>query len=168
MLLSSVELANKKLLDVGCGMGGLFEYLLSRRIDVRYTGVDILKVMIDKAKDKHLDAEFYHADIFKDNIFEDRSFDVIYASGIFNLNLGNNRAFLQNALALFLRLSNEAVVFNLLHCDSPNREDKYFYFHPDEVAEILDGFSEQIAKVEFVEAYLKNDFTVVLRLKNSK
>jgi SAM-dependent methyltransferase len=163
MLLSSVDLEGRTLLDVGCGTGNLLEYIQSRGIHVAYTGVDILEKMIDMAKSKNLGGEFHHADIFKDNMFEDRSFDVIYSSGIFNLNLGNNREFLKSALELFLRLSKEAVVFNLLHCDSPDREDKYFYFHPDEVSGILSGYSGLIEKVQFIEAYLKNDFTVVCK-----
>lgn len=163
MLLSSVNLEGKTLLDVGCGTGNLLEYVNSKGINVSYTGVDILDKMIEQAKSKQLDAEFYHMDIFKNNIFNNDAFDVIYASGIFNLNLGNNKAFLINALELFFRLSSEAVVFNLLHCASPDREDKYYYFHPDEVSEIIADFSNVIEKAEFVEAYLKNDFTVVCR-----
>lgn len=163
MLLSSVDLEGKVLLDVGCGTGNLFEYIQSRGIRISYTGVDILEQMIDRAKSKNLGGEFHHVDLFKDNIFRGRTFDVIYASGIFNLNLGNNREFLINALELFLDLSADAVVFNLLHCDSPDREDKYFYFHPDEVSTILDRFSDRIGKVQFIEAYLKNDFTVVCK-----
>lgn len=163
MLLSSLNLEGKALLDVGCGMGNLLEYIKSKGINVSYTGVDILEKMIEQAKNKQLNANFYHVDIFKNNIFRDGSFDVIYASGIFNLNLGNNRAFLVNALELFFKLSSKAVVFNLLHCASPDREDKYFYFHPNEISEILTGFSNAIEKVEFVEEYLKNDFTVVCK-----
>ncbi len=165
MLLSSVNLEGKTLLDVGCGTGNLLEYIKSKGINVSYTGVDILEMMIKQARNKQLDADFYHIDIFKNNIFNDGSFDVIYASGIFNLNLGNNRTFLINALKLFFRLSSEAVVFNLLHCASPDREDEYFYFHPDEISEIITGFSNIIDRVEFVEAYLKNDFTVVCTRK---
>jgi SAM-dependent methyltransferase len=165
MLLSSVDLKGKVLLDVGCGTGNLPEYIRSRGISVKYTGVDILDKMIEKAKSKQLDADFFLADIFKDNIFKDNSFDVIYSSGIFNLNLGNNREFLTNALDLFLRLSSGAVVFNLLHYASPDREDKYFYFHPDEISEILERYSGIIEKVQYLEAYLKNDFTVICKKK---
>ena len=163
MLLSSVDLNGKTLLDVGCGTGNLLEYIRSRGTNVTYTGVDILDKMIEKAKNKQLGADFFLIDIFKDNIFMDNSFDVIYASGIFNLNLGNNREFLINALDLFLRLSSGAVVFNLLHFASPDREDKYFYFHPDEISEILERYSGVIEKVQFIEAYLKNDFTVICK-----
>lgn len=165
ILLSKVKLDGKTLLDVGCGTGNLLEYARSKNINIKYTGVDILNKMIEKAQSKQLGADFIYVDIFGNNIFKDKSFHVIYTSGIFNLNLGNNREFLNNALALFFRLSTEKVVFNLLHCGSPDREDKYFYFHPDEVREILDGYSGILKKVEFVEAYLKNDFTVVCTLK---
>lgn len=164
-MLSKVDLDGKKLLDVGCGTGNLLEYIGSKGMKVQYTGVDILDQMIDIAKSKKLGADFIKADIFKENIFKDSSFDVIYTSGIFNLNLGNNREFLKSALELFFRLSRETVVFNLLHTSSPDREDKYCYFHPDEVREILGGFPDRLARAEFVEAYLKNDFTVVCTLK---
>lgn len=165
VLLDKVELEGKRLLDVGCGTGNLLEYIRSKGIHVKYTGVDILDKMIEKALNKHLDADFFHMDIFKGNTFSQDSFDVVYTSGIFNLNLGNNKEFLTNALKLFFSLSCGAVVFNLLHVDSPDREDKYYYFHPDEVRKILDEFSGLIGKTEFIEAYLKNDFTVVCEMK---
>jgi trans-aconitate methyltransferase len=165
ILLSRVDLEGKKLLDVGCGTGNLREYINSKGISVKYTGVDILDKMIEIARAKRLDAEFINIDIFKNNIFAEKSFDVIYTSGIFNLDLGNNKEFLADALDLFFKLSRETIVFNLLNVASPNREDKYFYFHPDEVAEILAGFSDVLAKTEFVESYLDNDFTVICSVK---
>ena len=161
VLLDRVNLDGKKLLDVGCGTGNLLEHINSRGIKVEYTGVDILEQMIEKANKKRLDAVFLHADIFKESIFSPGSFDVVYTSGIFNLNLGNNREFLRKALGLFFNLSSEAVVFNLLHVESPDREDKYFYFHPDEVSEILAEFSGVIKRVEVIKSYLKNDFTLI-------
>lgn len=163
MLLSHVELEGKSLLDVGCGTGNLLEYLNDKSIGVSYTGVDILEEMVERAKGKKLTGEFYHADIFKNNFFEDNTFDVIYSSGIFNLNLGNNKEFLAEALKLFLKLSRETVVFNLLHYKSPDREDTYFYFRPDEVKNIVARFSDALKSAEIVETYLKNDFTVILR-----
>ena len=167
IMLSRVDLEGKKLLDVGCGTGNLYEYIKSKGINVKYTGVDILGKMIEKARAKSLDAEFINVDTFKNNIFAQKSFDIIYTSGIFNLDLGNNKEFLADALDLFFRISRETVVFNLLNIASPNREDRYFYFHPNEVSEILAEFSDILVKTEFVESYLDNDFTIVCSIKQA-
>lgn len=163
ILASSVELEGKSLLDVGCGMGNLFRFLGSKNYHVAYTGVDILESMTEQARLKNPGAEIHHADLFKTNIFAGRTFDFVYASGIFNLDLGNNREFLHRALELMLDLSREAVVFNLLHRDSPDREDGYSYFHPDEVRSMVECMQEKIERLEIIENYLHNDFTVICR-----
>jgi SAM-dependent methyltransferase len=161
ILANCLELGNKKLLDVGCGTGNLLSYLASRSIKINYTGVDILQGMIDLAKNKNLEGDFYCVDIFKEAFFKSNSFDVVYASGIFNLNLENNKDFLLHALNLFLDLSKEAVVFNLLHHNSPDKEDQYYYFNPEELNAMLDKLGEKVKKVNLVENYLQNDFTVI-------
>ena len=167
VLMSSSNLEDKRILDVGCGMGNLLEYMNERNVNCSYTGVDILQCMIDSAKSKNLKADFHCLDIFKDKPFQNESFDLIYASGIFNLNLGNNKEFLFNALNLFLDLSSSIVAFNLLHSDSPNKEDQYYYFHPDDVKQIVEEISDRVQKINIVEHYLQNDFTVIL-YKDSK
>ena len=161
ILISSVNLEGKKLLDVGCGTGNLMEYILSKNINLHYTGVDILETMILQAKNKNLIADFYCMDIFEKCEFKNKEFDVVYSSGIFNLNMCNNKDFLNKAVKLLLNLAKETLVFNLLHIDSPNREDTYCYYHPDEVRQLLAIFSEQIKEVKIIESYLQNDFTVI-------
>jgi len=161
VLLSSVNLTGKKLLDVGCGMGNLFQYIKGKGIETHYTGVDILESMITAAKSRNPDAEFHHLDIFKSASFGSGSFDIAYASGIFNIDLGNNKEFLYNALDLLLDLTTEAVVFNLLHVNSHDREEGYSYFHPDDVRGIVERMHGKVKRLNFVEAYLNNDFTVV-------
>ena len=160
MLIDSVSLDGKTLLDIGCGMGNLLEYLDSKEINVKYTGVDILMSMIEFARCKKLNGEFCCVDVFDDNIFENRSFDIVYTSGIFNLNLGNNREFLLKALKKMLGFANEAVVFNLLHKDSPDREEKYFYYDPEEAKQLVENIPG-IKNVIIKEQYLNNDFTVI-------
>lgn len=161
ILVSNVDISGKKVLDVGCGLGNLLEYLNAKGIDVDYTGVDISEKMIDCVKRKKPGARFYCIDIFKTDFFEKDSFDVVFSSGIFNINLGNNREFLKNALTRFFELSKHTVVFNLLHHQSPDKEDTYFYFSPEEVVGILEGLPVKIEKIRIVENYLKNDFTVI-------
>jgi len=161
-LTSSLNLNNKKILDVGCGTGNLCEYLMNKDVNVQYTGVDVLQSMIECAKRKNLEADFYCVDTFKNNTFKKESFDVVFASGIFNINLGNNKEFLYEALKLFTYLSREAVAFNLLNVNSPSKEDRYFYFHPSEVLELLEKIPWEGKKIKVIDNYLPNDFTVIL------
>jgi SAM-dependent methyltransferase len=163
ILFSAVEIDGKSLLDVGCGMGNLLQFLEGKKISVTYTGTDILESMIEQAKQKNPGAVFHHADIFKNNIFKNGSFDIVYASGIFNINLGNNFEFLEKALRQLLDLAGEAVVFNLLHCESRDREDGYSYFHPDEIRRMIKGMPDKVGRLDIIEDYLHNDFTVVCR-----
>lgn len=161
VLISNVNLDGKRILDVGCGLGNLSEYISEKGIKVDYTGVDILEKMIQCAKKKDLEAEFYCMDIFNAHPFKKGQFDVVYASGTFNLNLGNNMEFLKNALIKFFELSHNAVAFNLLHDMSPDKEGQYYYYKPDIVVELIKEMPYRIDEVNIIEQYLKNDFTVV-------
>jgi SAM-dependent methyltransferase len=158
----SVELSGKSILDVGCGLGNLYGFLESRGISFDYLGADILPEMILKAVQHYPKARFIHADVFSDPSIKDGSFDVVSSSGIFNLNLGNNHEFLSMAFARLIRIARESVVFNLLHTRSTDKDEKtYFYFHPDEVMEIIAPSLPEGTSVRIVEEYLPNDFTVV-------
>ncbi|WP_010250620.1 class I SAM-dependent methyltransferase [Acetivibrio cellulolyticus] len=162
-LRANVDLKNKKVLDVGCGLGNLLEYLNSNGINVEYTGVDIIEDMIESVKQKNLIGEFYCMDIFKQHHFESRSFDVIYTSGIFNLNMGNNMEFLMRALGCFINLSKSIIAFNLLDKNSPGKEDIYYYYDPEEVAAMMERQYPQIKNIKIVRGYLNNDFTIISR-----
>lgn len=169
VLASHVDLSGMKILDVGCGLGNLLEYLNSRGIAVDYTGVDISEKMIESVRKKKLPGNFLCVDIFKTSAFDRESFDVVFASGIFNINLGNNREFLAEGLDRFFQLSGRFVAFNLLHVNSPDREDdKYYYFTPEEVKEIISGLPHKIKRIEFVEGYLQNDFTAICEKGSSE
>jgi SAM-dependent methyltransferase len=157
----NVPLAGKSLLDVGCGLGNLLEYLDQRNIPVSYTGIDILHQMISCAKEKNPNGKFHCLDIFSENPFGEKSFDFVYASGIFNLNLGNNAEFFGRALCHFNSLAREAIAFNLLDSRSPLRENAYYYFSPVEVLDYIEKLDCRPKKVHIIEQYLKNDFTII-------
>ena len=159
--LDNIDAKGKTLLDVGCGLGNLLEYTTEKELDIRYTGVDILGKMIDCANAKGLDGTFHCIDIFDSNPFGKESFDIVYASGIFNLDLGNNSEFFADAFCRFYSLSKEIIAFNLLDHRSPGKEAGYAYFAPAEVLETIESFPCRPKKVQIVEQYLNNDFTVI-------
>ncbi|PYG86690.1 methyltransferase family protein [Ruminiclostridium sufflavum DSM 19573] len=161
VLVNNLDLHGKKILDIGCGTGNFLQYLEQGFSDFSYTGVDILEHMITKAKAKKLKGTFLCTDIFKENPFSHNEFDVIFASGTFNINLGNNKKFLVDALRLFSYISKEIISFNLLDEKSPNRENNYFYSSPEEICDLINNNFPDFFKIKVIEGYLQNDFTVV-------
>ncbi len=162
-LVGDIDLDGRKILDVGCGTGNLLEYISSEYKKYEYTGVDVLPHMIERASQKKLNGKFICMDVFKDNPYENKSFDVIFSSGIFNLNLGNNQEFLLDAVELFLNLAAETVSFNLLWDKSEDKDNKYFYFSPEKVEEIFRNKYRAGWQVSTQKGYLHNDFTVHIK-----
>ncbi|MDC7223319.1 MAG: methyltransferase domain-containing protein [Spirochaetales bacterium] len=162
ILTDYIDLNGKKVLDVGCGFGHLVEHLKDREIQAEYTGLDLLSSMVGSARERHGEHTFLEGDLFGETLFEGDSFHVLYCSGLFNLNTGNNFDFLLDAVETFLHLSTETVVFNLLHKDSPDKEDRFYYFHPDQVIREIEVRFSQIKSIQLVEHYLNNDFTLLL------
>ena len=161
VLADNVDLDGRSLLDVGCGLGDLWDYLRRRRVRVAYTGVDLLEPMADAARQRHPDQRFLPANIFAENVFRPESFDVVFCSGIFSLDLGNNREFLAAALPRLLDLARECVVINLLHQRAAHGpRDAYFHFDPKEVLAMARPFP---CEVRILDEYLPNDFTVICR-----
>ena len=158
VLTDNVTLGGKSLLDVGCGCGDLFRLLNEQGIDVDYLGVDILPGMIEKAKSIHENADFICGDLFKDSSFCKNVYNVVFTSGIFNLNLGNNRDFFETALFKFTELAADNLVINLLDEKSPDRDERYFYFNPEEAAGLLESHGW---RVKIIRGYLNNDFTLI-------
>jgi len=163
VLAKHVELRGKRLLDVGCGLGDLLTFLRSREMDVDYTGVDLLEKMTTEAGRRNPGGRFICADVFDpaaDQPFEPESFDVVFCSGAFNLNLGNNIQFIPLAARRMLGLSGCCVVFNLLHKRQAAEEERYFHWDPAEVLKLLQPLD---CDCQIIDDYLPNDFTVLCR-----
>jgi len=161
VLVENVPLEGASLLDVGAGLGDLWAYLKRRGVKANYTGVDILEDMARAARQRHGDARFVCADLFDPAAecpFAAGSFDVVFCSGTFNLNLGNNLQFVPAALSRLIPLSRRWVVFNMLHCRARGPDRRYFYYDPEEVVAMVRPYG---CEVRVVDDYLANDFTVV-------
>ena len=73
-----------KLLDYGCGLGYLYDFLRKRKIEIDYTGVDIVDDFISACQEKFPEKKnSFH--IIKPNQKIVGNYDIIFASGVFNL-----------------------------------------------------------------------------------
>ncbi|MBN1943307.1 MAG: class I SAM-dependent methyltransferase [Phycisphaerae bacterium] len=167
VLLRRVDLAGRSLLDVGCGLGDLAGLLRRRNIPVRYTGVDVVEEMLARARQANPNERFLRADMFHDDAADDplggETFDVVYCSGALNLNLGNNLEFLETALPRLLRATRDVLMVNFLRARDAARDPTYFYYRPADVLSVLHTLLDE-NRVEIIEDYLPNDFTVLCRI----
>jgi SAM-dependent methyltransferase len=167
VLTRNLDLGGKALLDVGCGLGDLLTYLNSLNIRVDYTGIDISEKMILAARQMHeKDGRFIQADLFdsaaapQEEKLSGQTFDVVFCSGMFNLNLGNNSKFLSLAIARLMDLAKQYLVFNLLHARAGYHDEYYAYYDPGEVSTAIPNEGWEI---RIIDDYLPNDFTVICR-----
>ncbi len=162
VFIENVDVKNRSLLDVGCGLGDLYSYIKNRGINVEYTGIDILEKMITGARAKNPGGEFFVHDLFSETPDSGNSggkgFDIVFSSGLFNLKTGKDRDFLVHAVSVFYRKAKQRVVFNLLDTASENKEDIYCYYSPEEIEKTA---GKIFAGVKIIKGYLPNDFTVI-------
>jgi len=147
------------LLDVGCGLTDLCTYLEERAVAARYFGVDITPGILREAHRRWPGRRLFRADMFTAAPFRPRTFDVAYCSGIFNLDLGNNRQFVRAALPRLMASVRGCVVANFLHSRARCPYAQCFYFEPEEICGYVEG---KASGVELIDDYLENDFTVVI------
>ena len=100
---------NMTILDVGCGLGNLLDYFDSANHHVYYTGIDIISKMISIAGQKKPHGDFRVVDIFKNTIFTHRKFDIVYSSGIFNIDLGNMMNYPKSILYLIYYIKDQSI-----------------------------------------------------------
>lgn len=162
-VLESLLEPGQKILDVGCGLGNLLDYFQIHEHIVDYTGIDILELMVEKARAKHPAAHFEVQDIFREDCLPGHEFDIVFSSGIFNINLGNNEEFLCKAVKRFCEFSRGHVVCSLLHERSPDKESRYFYSDPRRMSALISR-SVPDCSISIIDNYLPNDYSLLIAL----
>jgi SAM-dependent methyltransferase len=108
---TNTPLSNHTLLDVGCGTGDFYEYLLQYE-NVLYTGIDIFEQGVKKAQTKFPEGEFLEQDFLK---LEDKSFDFVFSSGALTTKLHtDNYEVLFSWVKKMWEIARIGVVFNVL------------------------------------------------------
>ncbi|HZW05450.1 MAG TPA: class I SAM-dependent methyltransferase, partial [Candidatus Nitrosotalea sp.] len=152
-----MPLANRSLLDVGCGFADFAGYLQSRFSGLQYSGIDLCSSMIAEAKRSHPQLDLRVANIF-DTSFE-RSFDVVTANGIFYL-LGEQAwPMMQQMIERMFALATSAVALNSLSAWANDQEGGEFYADPLRTVEFCRGLTRWVV---LRHDYHPRDFTVYL------
>ena len=125
------DLNGSKILDVGCGFGDFYEYLVAKGIKVDYTGYDMSPKIIDVAISKYPQIRFEVKDILKERIGE--KFDYVLESGILNKRISNNIGYAKKMITRMFELSDSGIAVNMMTNYVDYREDCLYYYSPEDM-----------------------------------
>ena len=136
------DLNNCSILDVGCGFGDLYGFLINIGLNVKYTGYDINLNLIEIAKEKHLDACFEVKDILIDEV--KHKFDYILSSGVFNFKLSDNKTFIENMLKKMFEICNKGVAADFMSGYVDFKNEDAYYTSPEEIFSFCKTLSRRV------------------------
>jgi preprotein translocase subunit SecA len=156
--------ASLGLLDLGCGLGDLYGYLVeSGYTGIAYTGMDISPAMVRAARANYPGGNFYEADFLEGEL---PAHDLICASGSLNYvfeTVEDHAARIEGLINKAWEKAGRAFAFNLLDAAArpPGENDRYLYYA--DKARFLAYCKTLCPAAELVDGYLNNDFTIVMR-----
>lgn len=155
VLANIAPLDQKRVLDVGCGLGDLYRWFLSQKIAVDYTGIDIVPAFIDRARERFPDAHFELGDASSIN----ENYDYLLVSGAFNLTTINSKEYYFAAIKNLFEHSKYGLAFNMLNGATHQTDETYVSYNIDEVTNYCKTIAD---KVVVISDYLPQDFTVYM------
>ena len=121
------------LIDLGCGMGHLYNFLLERDFRGSYLGLDFVSEFIEIACEK------YHKSSVRFEVFDIRKdilpngFDYIILNGVFNNKMSDNKEFMLDTINKLFKASGKGVAFNAMSTYVDYYDENLYYSNPLEV-----------------------------------
>lgn len=128
------------LLDFGCGLGGLYQYILDNNMNnINYEGLEISKLLFEQIKKKYTNVNFHNLNILEDT-FQNK-YDFIIINGVFTSKPGMNDEemwdFFTNMIKRIYDNINIGVSFNIMSPVVDYKEDFLFYLSYDKLSFFL-------------------------------
>lgn len=155
VLANIAPLLGMSVLDFGCGLGDLYKFFIAKQIPVAYTGIDIVPVFINRARERFPDARFELRDVLS----LDEDYDYILVSGAFNLTTVNSKEYYFTTIKNLFARSKCGLAFNMLNSDTHQTDETYVSYNIDEVTRYCKTLAD---KVVIISGYLPQDFTVYM------
>jgi SAM-dependent methyltransferase len=129
------DISDSEFLDFGCGKGDFYGFLKNKNAKVKYCGIDVNKNLIGLATKKYPEAEFLSVDIEEDRF--NRTFDVIFICGEFNLRIAGIEESMKSCLKILFGMCREALHFNALSYIIHQRNVELYYVKPEELLQFV-------------------------------
>lgn len=155
--------ADSSVLDVGCGLAHLADYLRRLGFRGRYTGIDISPKMVEAAKRRDPSLDVRCVDLLADRSLDAERFDFVVACGVFterfDIPLDEFERFVRGLVGRMYELCRVATAFNMLTDAVDYRVDRLYYASPAAYLEFARSLTRYVTLRHDYPAYF---FTLYL------
>ena len=161
------NILTSRILDVGCGLGHLVDYLITQNFQGTYKGLDLVGEMVLNAQKRHPSYHFEVNDIDSIPLLKsplppfckggEVMYDYVLASGIFAF---SDWAHTTKMIEALFQRAKKGVAFNCLSTLEAERDPYLSYYDPMQVFDFCKTITPEVT---MRADYLPNDFTVYLR-----
>jgi SAM-dependent methyltransferase len=120
------HLSFPSLLDYGCGLGFLYEFLIHEKAEIAYLGVDMTGEFIESCRERFPAPARFEVIDPTGEITE--HFDVVYASGVFNLKTGDSSSeslnYVRERLQKLYSITKKVLIVDFLSPDVDFKQEK--------------------------------------------
>jgi hypothetical protein len=162
ILLESWRPASGDLLDFGCGFADMYPYCREHFPGFRYHGFDLNPDLVAAGRARYPGADLASGDALRDGL--NGEWDVVVASGLFNLRLSDNWAFIEAMFGLFARHARVGFAANFLSDRVDYRLDHTYHADPARILELAYRFSNRVV---LRNDYMPFEFTVLVDLRRA-
>ena len=122
-LFHGIELPDQlSVLDIGCGMGDLIDFLQLRHASIRsYLGIDLVGPFIEQCRQEYLPpCEFHKANFISRSFAPAERFNLVVNLGVLVSRVINYQAYVEYCITKMIALSNKYVLFNVITSVDPS------------------------------------------------
>lgn len=156
-----LDLNNKSILEVGCGLGHYLQYLQKKYKKFKYTGFDINENFIKECWKKYPKYDFELRNIIEKPVKEN-TYDAVYFVGGFNYSFIKNPEMMTKKMLKAMFIASRKVCAISMTSIYVDKEYKLPYMHYYDPCEIFTYAKTLTKKVSLYHNYLPHDFTIVL------
>lgn len=144
VLTSIGDVGNKSILDLGCGFADLYDFLMRRGWQGRYTGFDIVPKLVEVARGRHPGVDIRLLDILEDDI--DEKFDYIFASGVFNAKLvgESNKLYIKKMMQKMFEMANSGVSVDFVSSYVDYHQEETYHAEPERIFKMCKKLSKRV------------------------
>ncbi len=141
---SALRGVRPSILEVGCGLGDFYKYLIGQKQDCCYCGYDIVPEYVTECKRAYPHARFCLRNIFLDGV-ED-SYDTIVMSQVLNnrYQKSDNMKVMQQALELAFHHTSVSVSVDMMSTYVDFRNPDLFYYSPEEIFRLAKAVTPRV------------------------